>query len=713
MPDSTGPVLSYSVPQSVVTDGVSYIELQLRPTDWLVPTADPTATPAPPAPAGVRTITGNTFRPANTKIGVGGGVDPGDPPPSKTPRPVVLSCSITSPSDGVVITVPSSGVSPTIIGTAGVTVGADRVDTVLVSVNGATGTPAAPDKDGSWTAWTYVLPVTTTSAVYSITATAWNQAKTVSAQKSETFSVAVTPNPPVADTTPPVVTVAAPTAPVIADSGGNATITVSGVAFDPDNPAPQGLSVFTVQVDGQIVTGATPDASGNWSCSATVTGLGEHDVSVTATNTSGLTSISTARVEVASAAPTPPVIQRLLIAERLRLSTFLTAYGVGDPIKTVTMMPNESTQFSIQTFESTTVSATQAESILETNSETASQDFQNTVDDEQTDKSSSDESKKWHVDASVSASWGVAKASIDGGLAGSTNAAREQVSKSVVGAVNKHAAEKSSQRTANASTSREATQTDSTTTSTQSTIANINQSCTLNIVISQMIKQFTTVLHLVDVRLAYVRADNPATPTAQDGTPNPLVWTYNEVTLAQLDGFLDSLIVTDRADAVRSSLLEVLSNVFDYTGTQRTMVEERQLMDSTNTPISNGSYLRVPPQTSTLADGSLPGPVTVDGVILGVTQNTMRTSSLVSDVVKGAGSGLDGYNTALQSLALDEKRLANAQLQSALDKEQIAATLITNANAAGATIYGEVFPPPTVVPEGWTIMPATNGAGGS
>lgn len=673
------PTLSYNVPQTVAHDGISYVEIVLRDTDWSVPTA---ATSAAAPTSGIHP----DLRPVHLPVG-------GDGPPTVTSKPPVrFDIGIDTPGNGTVITATSTGAALHIIGRTATRSGNDTVGGVEITVgsNAPAGVPAGPV---GWAQWSYTTPPITTSGPVTITAEVHGATSGVTASTSVTVTVTITPDPPKPDTTPPVVTLD-PIPPAAADSTGTVSLTLSGTASDTDDPQHRPLTHFQLELDGAAVPDVTPDASGRWSKGVSVGGVGVHSVAVTATNAAGLVTRVERQLDVVAAPAPGPVVQRLLIAENLRVSTYLTAYGVGDPVKTVTLLPGEKTQLTISTFESHESTAQASDSILESASDTASQDFQSTVDDEQTDKSATAESKQWHVNASASAKFAAfGSVSVDGGLAGASNAAREQTAKSVVNAVNKHAAAKSSQRTATASTSREEKDTSTATTATQSEIVNTNLSCTLNVVISQLVKEYTTVLHLTDVKIAYVRGD---AGTAAAGQPDAgLVWTYREVGLAQMPGLLDQVVVPDRAANVHDAIVTVLSNVFDYQGEQQVLVEERQLVGRDGKPVPNGTYLRVPPITTTVTDAGSTGSdgVQVPGVVLGVTRNVMRTASLVADVVKGTGNALDPYNSTLQQLALDQRSLSNAQAQLGVDRDHLAAKLVTEGNKDGAGLFAEVFPP--------------------
>jgi hypothetical protein len=70
---------------------------------------------------------------------------------------------------------------------------------------------------------------------------------------------------------------------------------------------------------------------------------------------------------------------------------------------------------------------------------------------------------------------------------------------------------------------------------------------------------------MTDVRFAFVREDT------QDGQPIPI---YREVTLAQLRPFLEQILVANKVDAVYSAVVVQLNDVWDYTDTPASVIEE-------------------------------------------------------------------------------------------------------------------------------------------
>lgn len=694
MPDPVlaGPTLSYNIPQEIAYSGDSHIEVVLRPSDWLVPTIGsappaPSVTPSTPLVSALLAV-----RPSLRPRDGDGPPDPPDPP-SKANKPVVLEVTIDTPSDGSELRGNSGGVTVYVRGSARVASGVDTIDHVDVQIGSAPVVRANP-LAADWSSWDTAASVAA-SGPLTVTATAYNSTSAIAKSRQIRVPVTITPDPPTPDTVPPVLTVELPKADstVYVDGDGASTVPLAGTVLDPPGGS-SGLTSFVVLVDGRPLE-VVPGADGRFAADVPLSGRGLHSLTLTATDGAGHSVRASLDVSAVDEPSTPPAVQRLLVVERHRLSTYSCGYAVGDPLKTITLIPGETTSYSVKSYEKTTTTEDTTSSILDSSNEVAKADFENTLSGEQTNKTATDESLKWHVDAKASASWGVASASIDGGVAGASSAAREELAKNVSSAVAKHASERSSQRQLDIHTSRETKTETDVENAVESKIANINLSCTLNVIFSQLVMQYVTLLHLVDVRLAYVRGDDVTGP---DGVVLRR-FTYREVTLSQLDALLAQVVRPERAEDAKEALLEVLTNVFDHQDEQHVLVEERTLLGRDGAPVPNGSYLRVPKGlTSTYVDeGGMQ--LIVPGVILAVVKSTMKTASVIADCVKGAGMALDSYNAGLQAAALQAKQLENA-------RAELAQALVSGEKSDGAKIYEEVF-----LPAPATALVPSNGHG--
>jgi hypothetical protein len=627
-------------------------------------------------------------------------------PPSEPSDPLVVDLRFTNPPSQV--KGPWNGVTVVVTGTAKVTSGNGAIDHVEVRFGAGAPYAAATQTAGGWTAWTASQQIAS-SGVIEVAARVLVGGQVLN-ERTITISTVLDPKPagnptPPADTTPPTITIASPANGAVLVAGADHTVkvTVSGTAADVGS----GLDHVELLADGVTVPVSQVNGTwANWTATAALPGLGVHAITAKAVDRAGLSATASVQLTSADAPPTPPVVERLFVVERCMLSSFLGAYGPGKTIKTLTLLPGEKTTINVKTYQHDTETATESASILDSNSTEAEQDFENTLQSEQSNKQASQESSSWDVKASASASWGFGSASISGGAAGASNASREELAKNVSGAVQKHAAKASSKRELEIKSSREMKTEEGQEFSSQSTIENINVGRTLNFVFRQMNQEYLTFLHLVDVRIGYVRGD---LVTGADGQPT-VEFTYREATLSQLDGLLRAVIVPEQIDQVRRAIVEILSNVFDYQDARHVLLEEKQLSDAAGKPIPNGSYLRVPRGlTSTYADPATGSTFVVPGVILAAAKSVMRTDGIVCDAFLGQGDALDDYSKGLQAAAVTQKQLENAVQQAELDRDALALQLVRDKNADGASVFHTLFQQPAEESLALVTASAANG----
>jgi len=354
---------------------------------------------------------------------------------------------------------------------------------------------------------------------------------------------------------------------------------------------------------------------------------------------------------------------RFVIIEHYRLSSYFGDYGAGRTVSVFSLMPGEETKLYVRSWRRTEQKMKEASSVFDSFTQEAADDFEQTLESEATDQEGYEKSKEWNVKASASAHLGFgrvasADVSVEAGASGSTNSARQQMSKEVDKSTNHHSSKASSKRETQVSTEVEVTESQEFETITERTIKNTNLSRTLNIVARELNQEFTTYLALVDVTVAFVndfsvfeeyaiheiedmlRKYLPKPPLQNKGPLGGKVWAYSRV----LKG-----------------LLEQIDAVYDYQGTKQDFLETVPAKDG-------GPYRRV--RRSHHPDQPNPfykdDPVPVEGVVLSVTRNTVRTDALIIDSLLGQGVALDNYALGLQQEALRQQQLQNRKLEIAL-----------------------------------------------
>jgi Bacterial Ig domain len=749
--NSSASVLSYDVPEPTSYSGRNYIAMEID-RDWFQASSIP-APPAPPAsPAGgqvlsqspttnepaallatarrdpdtgtLRTITGQQLHsalaslttdnlteaaPPGQELAVvrsmfgtvtlqptipihepNGGKEPPDPPAGG--GHTVLDLTITGPHGGDVISGASTGVTVSVTGTAHVTQGTGSISGVEVQV-GTDGfdqaTPAGPGNFSSWS----LAKLVTSSGTFQVTARAKHSGGALVKERSVTISTVLTSEKPKddTDTTPPALTITSPAdaSIVVLGQDRQLLLTVTGTATD----AKSGVASVQLSIDG-IDVPVTPMAADNfstWTATASITGTGLHVIDARATDKAGNKSARTATVTANTQPPKAPLVERILLVESVRLSSYLGAYGAGRTIKTFSLLPGEKAKISVKTFRKTDTDAKQASSILDSFTQESADDFENSLQNEQSSKTGAQESSHYKVGAEVQASWGWGSAKVSAEASGGSNASREELAKNIAGATQKHAAKASAKRDVNVDTSYEVKVQTGEETAVEREIQNINVSRVLNFVFRQMNQEFITLLHLVDARIGYFRLDG--FQDNGDGSKSPIT-NYQEATLSQLDGLLEQVIVKDRRQDVRDAIIHQLEHVFDYQDCHHTFVETAALTMGDGTELPNSGYLRVKKDLiSTYKDATSGTTISVPGVILTAIMNVMRTDAILVEALLGQGEALDDYSKGLQAAAIKEKELANTSLQNGVAREQLAQQLVATKDSDAAKIFAEIYPP--------------------
>ena len=414
--------------------------------------------------------------------------------------------------------------------------------------------------------------------------------------------------------------------------------------------------------------------------------------------------------------PHPPgrVFPKILFFEKLQISTFLGNYGAGRVIKTFSLFPGEKTRISLKTYqktkqtEETTINF--GSSVLDSVTEEAATDFENSIQTESSNKYTDSEadilsSQKNHSSKEGSGGakvlWGLVEANGSGASSSGsettgewgTRSAREDFARTVSNALFKHSARASSKRDVEINTSSEQTSTSVSEQGSEQTIErqieNVNVSRTLNLVFRQMVQEYISVLHLTDVKIALY-----------DESPGP----YPQYSLHELDRFLDAYFSDDEETRTRvlEGIIRELFFIFDYQDEPQQFLEQVDLAFPQETIVVAGheislasvGYLRVNKSLRTqLADREF---IEVPGVVLKENVITMRTDGVVVDGFLGSGGDpqaglLDTYSAALQVQTIRDMELRNGLTQEEIDRSALGRAVVEAGDAQQAAIYRDVF----------------------
>jgi hypothetical protein len=377
-------------------------------------------------------------------------------------------------------------------------------------------------------------------------------------------------------------------------------------------------------------------------------------------------------------------VPTLLLVEYYRLSSFPARYGAGRTIKTFSLLPGERTRIRLNTYKRSTESMQRSTSIVDSTSDDTESEFERTVLAEESRKDNTSKSFEYQaeVEAEAKGTWGWGSASVkaSGGVKGSSNAAREEFAKNISNSVAHNAARASSRRDVQVDTSLDVKLETGEEQAVERDLENINVSRTLNFVFRQMNQEFVTLLHLVDVRVAFFNGYRES---------------RLEVPLPQLHELLATYVMEANRSEVRAAIIAELRSITDYRGqTQPDFVQTVTLTGDNE----SAAYLRVNPDTMSSYQVGLDGSVVhVPGIILAADSHVMRTDGVVVDTFLGLGNGLDDYSIGLQTESVRARRIDNDRQQAEVDRLLMATQIVQSGDAARAALYQQLFPLPQIV----------------
>jgi hypothetical protein len=496
---------------------------------------------------------------------------------------------------------------------------------------------------------------------------------------------------------------------------GNTILTVAGTADTRGGSA--GLTVkVTADNKGPSSDAPLTASSGTaytFSTTIALAGEGMHQLVVTCVNADGLAAPAiTLSVGVSHTQPIWPFDRRLVLIEKIMLSSFLGNFGASRVVKTFTLLPGETTQISVDSYTKDESTAKSAQSILDSTSSECAGDFEDTVNEENDNKASNSDATTAAISADIGASYAFAHADIKASYSDQANASREQMAKTVSNALTKHTNTASSNRTVNVNTDFSTTTSSGLTTDTSRTLRNINVSRVLNFVFRQMTQEHIVLTHLTDVTLGVYKLDIllDAAGNAQRGADGgPLTQTsFIQYTLPEIADFARTEMTGPAVSSLQPDILNVLANIADINGQLQSIAELVTPTDADGNAHPDNAYIRIKRNMTSTYTSPAGSQFTVPGILLDTTTCVMRTDQLLCDAILGQGDALDEYSHALQDVAIAERQAAVDERVAATAREKLAQQIITTNNTDLAGLWSKIFPPPLSVPATVTV-PAADG----
>lgn len=368
---------------------------------------------------------------------------------------------------------------------------------------------------------------------------------------------------------------------------------------------------------------------------------------------------------------------KIIIKETYGLTSYLGNYGAGRTVKTFTLLPGEETTISVNTWKRSETTRKEASSILDSYTDETADEFESSVQSENSRKEKIDESFGYKIEAEAEASWGFGSASVKGSVEGSSNSSREEFSKNVCSAAEKHVSKKSAKREVEINTSYESKDEEGIETSTTRVLKNLNVSRVLNFVFRQMNQEFITYLHLKDVRVAFT---------------NGFSGSWSETPLYELEEFLEGFLKASLPDGtepikeVTKYIEREFKAIFDYNGNKKQFIERRSLP-------RNEYYLRVKPGALTTDTDYKFYAENTDGIIIRKTVNIICTDGVVVDALLGQGVALDDYALSTQNEVLRSKKQENDLKELEVKKLALGLDIVETEDQTKADLYQKLFGP--------------------
>jgi hypothetical protein len=425
--------------------------------------------------------------------------------------------------------------------------------------------------------------------------------------------------------------------------------------------------------------------------------------------------------------PTPSIT----VIEELTTQSYLGDYGAGPVVKTFSLLPGEKTTITVRTYEDRSSTASTSDNVIDSFSDSSATELDTLLQQEQgaSDTSSNtdggafsqfstySDSQNSSSSSSASASMGLfdifsagggygqSSSSTSDGTGGMTNntnysnnATRTSNVNSLNNALNKHVQQSNASRQMDVNNTTTDTADSGEEDTTVREIQNYNKSRVLNFTYRQLLQEYFCVTYLSNLKFAYT-----------NGYPE----SYKITDLAGLQAMLTDLLVPpstdDLGDIIHPTPVEqvmclLVSPYFNVPNYNDDILQFAELsaISAPNALVNTPGFFyvnaldptkscaaaadtvlrKVKGLTDTYTNGDFS--VTVPGVVLSGTQQTLLTPSVIVEALLGTVNALDCYNNHAQdaeATALYIKNLA--------DMQDIADSLQTTANTL-ATVTQDI-----------------------
>lgn len=367
---------------------------------------------------------------------------------------------------------------------------------------------------------------------------------------------------------------------------------------------------------------------------------------------------------------------KLVISLEYRVCSFLGDYGAGKTVKTFSLLPGEKTEIAIKTYKHTETTRTRSENVLDSFSESSTQELEQMVQLESSSNGGQDitdtvtngvsesetggheigggltisgEIKGIEIGLNGNASTsGGATTTNTSGNSHTVNSYSSEMVSNLESAMDKQVSISTAVREISINTEVSESIKEGTETSTVRKLENINYSRVLNFVFRQLLQEYLTITYLENVRFVYTNGyQETKVVTGLEGLPGLLASLFQSST---------------QANAVLDAIMAHLCNISDYEGVMHSFVEH--ISEQIESCCGSGSFSQVREycrKRKGLAQTW--NGITVPGIIVSTKRRILPTDSVICEALLGQGEALDCYNQKLQDAATIKAQLENRRIE--------------------------------------------------
>lgn len=265
-----------------------------------------------------------------------------------------------------------------------------------------------------------------------------------------------------------------------------------------------------------------------------------------------------------------------MVIEEYKTCSFLGDYGAGKTVKTFSLLPGEKTTMTIRTYKENSSTKAYSENVLDSFSESSTNELENQIEKETTDTSSlnssssveSSQSHKADISTDIKAKlFKVVDFGVHAGYEGnwassstnSTSASRSSNVRALNKALEKHVTNSNSNRTVEVNTSMTESYKEGEDNTTVRQLENINKSRVLNFAFRQLLQQYITITYLSNIKIAFC---------------NGYYESLKVVDIEELDILLEDTVLPEAIEKVRQQLLKDYCSIYNYKDDEIPFIEK-------------------------------------------------------------------------------------------------------------------------------------------